>query len=151
MRSIFLIPTRRTKNDRFTALLRRPSETEHLRRLCRLCSTRGKNWLLFNYYFDYLAFLIIQTSKCLIWLVPSFSNSSLGCLLTCSENDVTRKKITSQAGWVSFFLFIIYFWLHWVFVAVCVLSLVEVSRGYSRIAVLRLLIVVASLVAKHGL
>ena len=37
------------------------------------------------------------------------------------------------------------------FVAVCVLSLAELSRGCSRIAVLRLLIVVASLVAKRGL
>ena len=36
----------------------------------------------------------------------------------------------------------IYFWLHWVFVAVCGLSLVA-----ARV----LLIVVASLVAKHGL
>ena len=152
MRSLFLIPTRRTKNARFTALLRRPSETENLRRLCRLFSTRGKKRLLFNHYFDCLAFLLIQTSKCLLWLVLSFSNSSLGCLLTCSENDVTRKKKKNHfAGRLAFFLFIIYFWLRWVLAAVCVLSLAEASRGYPWIAVLRLLLVVASLVAKHGL
>ena len=29
-----------------------------------------------------------------------------------------------------FNLFLIFFWLHWVFVAVCGLSLVEASRGY---------------------
>ena len=37
-----------------------------------------------------------------------------------------------------------------VFVAACELSLVAVSRGYSVVAVDRLLIVVASLVAEHG-
>ena len=45
----------------------------------------------------------------------------------------------------------IYFWLCWVFVANAGFSLVEVSRGYSLIAVHRLLIVAASLVAKCGL
>ena len=40
----------------------------------------------------------------------------------------------------------IYFWLCWVFVANAGFSLVEVSRGYSLIAVHRLLIVAASLV-----
>ena len=44
----------------------------------------------------------------------------------------------------------IYFWLHWVFVAVRGLSLVAVSGGYS-VAVRELLIAVASLVAEHGL
>ena len=63
----------------------------------------------------------------------------------------------------SFFLFFkinlfIYFWLYWVFVATCRLSLVEASGGYSSlqcrgllIAVGGLLIVVASLVVEHGL
>ena len=46
--------------------------------------------------------------------------------------------------------FIYLFLLHWVLVAVCRLSLVAVSRGYSLVAVHRLLIVVASLVAEHG-
>ena len=47
-------------------------------------------------------------------------------------------------------LFIFYFWLHWVFVAVCGLSLVAASRGYS-LVVLRLLTVVASLVLEQRL
>ena len=43
----------------------------------------------------------------------------------------------------------IYFWLRWVFVAVCGLSIVAVSRGYSSLR--GLLIAVASLVAERGL
>ena len=46
--------------------------------------------------------------------------------------------------------FFFFFWLHWVFVAVRVLSLVVASGGYS-IVVRGLLIVVASLVAEHKL
>ena len=55
------------------------------------------------------------------------------------------------------FLFIIssfkltFFSLCWVFVALCRLSLVVVSRGYSRVAVHGLLVVVASLAAEHKL
>ena len=49
---------------------------------------------------------------------------------------------------IYFILF--YFWLPWVFIAACGLSLVAVSRGYS-VAVHGLLIAVASLVAEHGL
>ena len=45
----------------------------------------------------------------------------------------------------------IYFWLCWVFIAACSLSLVVVSGGYSLVMVLGLLIVVASLVSVHGL
>ena len=40
----------------------------------------------------------------------------------------------------------IYFWLHWVLVATCRLSLVAESGGYSLVVVHWLLIVVASLV-----
>ena len=55
-----------------------------------------------------------------------------------------------------FFFFLIYFWLRWVFVAVCGLSLVAASRGYSSLrctgfSLWWLLIVVASLVVEHGL
>ena len=42
-----------------------------------------------------------------------------------------------------------YFWLCWVFTAVSRLSLVAVSRGYLLVAVPRLLIAVASLIAEH--
>ena len=45
----------------------------------------------------------------------------------------------------------IYLWLRWVFVPSHGLSLVVASRGYSLVAVCRLLIAVASLVAEHGL
>ena len=47
--------------------------------------------------------------------------------------------------------YFIYFWLHWVFVAVRGLSLVAASGGYSTLPLRGLLIAVASLVAEHGL
>ena len=43
------------------------------------------------------------------------------------------------------------YWLHWVFVAVNRLSLVVASRSYSLAEVHGFLIVMASLVAEHGL
>ena len=48
-------------------------------------------------------------------------------------------------------LIFIYFWLPWVFVAACGLSLVAENGGYSLAAVLRLLIAVASLLAEQGI
>ena len=52
----------------------------------------------------------------------------------------------------SAFFFLFYFWLRWVFIAVCGLSLVAVQGGgLLFVAVHRLLIVVASLAAEHGL
>ena len=45
------------------------------------------------------------------------------------------------------FIYFIYFWLHWVFVAVCGLSLVAASGGYSLLRCVGFLIAVASLVA----
>ena len=47
--------------------------------------------------------------------------------------------------------YFIYFWLHWVFVAVHGLSLVAASGGLLFVAVRRPLIVVASLVTEHGI
>ena len=44
----------------------------------------------------------------------------------------------------------IYFWLYWVFVAVCGLSLVAVSEAYFLVAVCRLLIAMTSLAVEHG-
>ena len=52
-------------------------------------------------------------------------------------------------SWLSstnFLKIFIYFWLHWVLVATCRLSLVAESGGYSLVVVHWLLIVVASLV-----
>ena len=54
-------------------------------------------------------------------------------------------------GMIFIFIFFIYFWLHWVFVAARRLSLVAVSGGLLFIVVRGLLIVVASLAAEHGL
>ena len=50
-----------------------------------------------------------------------------------------------------FFLFIYYFWLHGVFVAVSGLSPVVAREGLQFIVVHRLLIAIASLVADHRL
>ena len=45
----------------------------------------------------------------------------------------------------------IYFWLHWVFIAACGLSLVAVSGEYCLVAVCGLLTAMASVVAEHRL
>ena len=50
-----------------------------------------------------------------------------------------------------FIYLFIHFWLCWVFVAVCGLSLIVVSSAYSFVVVCRLLIAVVSLVAEHRL
>ena len=52
---------------------------------------------------------------------------------------------------MSFFKIFIYFWLCWVFIAVCRLFASCSERGLLFVVVLRLLIVVVSLVAEHGL
>ena len=49
------------------------------------------------------------------------------------------------------FIYFIYLWLCWVFVAMHGLSLVAASRGYSLLRLHGLLLAVASLVAEHGL
>ena len=50
------------------------------------------------------------------------------------------------------YLFIfIYFWLHWVILAACGLSLVAEIRGYCLVVVCGLLIVMPSAAADHGL
>ena len=45
-------------------------------------------------------------------------------------------------------LLFVYFWLHWVFIASCRLSLVTASRGYP-LVVRGLIIAMASLVVEH--
>ena len=59
--------------------------------------------------------------------------------LSCGIQDLFKKS----------YLFMVL--LCWVFVAVLKLSRVAASRGYSPDVVLRLLVVVASLVAEYGL
>ena len=74
--------------------------------------------------------------------LPTFSPSSnlhitsadsLMSVSPCFLNIQTL--ICKLVGWgrlrVIVFCFVFYFWLHWVFVAACRLSLVVVSRGYS--------------------
>ena len=50
-----------------------------------------------------------------------------------------------------FYFLCIYFWLHWVFIAVPKLSLVAVSRELLFVVARELLFAVASLVSVHGL
>ena len=52
---------------------------------------------------------------------------------------------------IFFLLSFFYFWLHWVFVTVLELSLIEESGGYSLVELCRLLPAVASLFAEHRL
>ena len=68
---------------------------------------------------------------------------SEGCL-GCFQFFMTKAAMNIR---VQVFFF---FWLCWVFIAAHGLSLVEASRGYPSV-VCRLLIVVASLAAQHGL
>ena len=44
-----------------------------------------------------------------------------------SLNHWTTREVPA----IYFFFFLIYFWLHWIFVAACGLSLVAASKGYS--------------------
>ena len=64
-------------------------------------------------------------------------------------------NVLANSNQVFDFIFLInlfiYFWLHWVFIAVRRLSLVARKRELLFVAVRGLLIVVASLVAEHGL
>ena len=55
------------------------------------------------------------------------------------------------SGVHTLFFISIYFWLCWVFAAACRRSLAVVSKGCSLVAICRLLIVVASLVAERRL
>ena len=62
----------------------------------------------------------------------------------------SRARLSNFTFSFHFHLFI-YFWLHWIFVAVCGLSPVVASGCPSLAVVCGLLFLVASLVAKHGL
>ena len=65
-----------------------------------------------------------------------------------------KGKLGTHYGYSFFTLllkYFIYFWLCWVFTAVCRLSLVVVSRGLLFTVIWGLLIVEASFVGEHGL
>ena len=63
--------------------------------------------------------------------------------LTYNKHQLAKSRCNKDLN----VTFHIYFWLHWVFIAVCGLSLVVVNEGYSLAAVHGLLTVVASPVA----
>ena len=64
----------------------------------------------------------------------------------------TESFINLNRGiFMSLNLFLFYFWLGWVFVALCGLSLVAVSGGYPLTEVCGRLTAAASLVAKCGI
>ena len=65
-------------------------------------------------------------------------NSHISCIISCILNVLNHQVYRKQ-----------FFWLHWVFIAVCELSLVAASRGYSLAVVHRLLTVMPSLVAEQ--
>ena len=117
-------------------------------------------------------------STCCLWLslpplAPSLTSYPLHPSLLCPSFPVSVSASTlSVAAWTPrrlkkgqgahlslqlfffFFKFIylfIYFCLQWVFIAVCGLSLVVASGGFSPVAVCGLLIATASLVEKHRL
>ena len=56
----------------------------------------------------------------------------------------------AQVFLLLFLIVFIFFWPCWILVAVCRFSLIVVSRGYSLIAVLGLLIAVSTLISEHG-
>ena len=62
----------------------------------------------------------------------------------------THSSLSPSTSPFTIYLFV-YSWPRWVFVAVYGLLLVAVSRGYSVVAVCRLLIAVASLAVEHRL
>ena len=62
------------------------------------------------------------------------------------------KAVPPQSVVFNLFILFIYFWLCWVFVAACRLSLVAMSGGYSSLRCMGFfLTALASLVAEHGL
>ena len=81
-------------------------------------------------------------------LSMGFSRQEFWSRLPCPPGDLPNPR-TEPCLFI--YLFIIYFWLCWVFLAVYGLSLAMESRGYSQVVISGLLIVVASLVAELGL
>ena len=77
--------------------------------------------------------LAVYGQTLIIYLTPSklFPNV---CTETSSLKGVRQSRMKPGVSLVLFFFFFflfIYFWLHWVFVAACELSLIAASGGYS--------------------
>ena len=76
---------------------------------------------------------------------------SFGSHLVILQNYSVLSFFLSSFSIYLFIYLFTYFWLPWVFVAVCGLSLVVESGGYSLVLAHGLHIVVASFVVEHGL
>ena len=71
----------------------------------------------------------------------------------CTQHDLwfVKHYFVCLFLFIYLYIYLFYFWLHWVFVAAHRPSLVGSERGLLFVAVLRLLIAVASHVEEHGL
>ena len=82
-------------------------------------------------------------------LLPLHFNIVLEILVASGIEETKLSLLVNGIRFKKIICLFIY-WLCWVFFAACRLSLVEARRGYSLVVVCGPLIVVASLVAKHG-
>ena len=75
------------------------------------------------------------------------------CLRGLHDPDLSTLSLVPSKPHPFFFFkeLFIYFWLHWVCVAACGLCLVDASRGYSLVAMHRLLVAMASFIVEHKL
>ena len=99
-----------------------------------VCLMLGFRWL----FWIYRSVIFNKTGKCLAMIIQTFLLSSFGD----SISYISRLKLSHSSlmlcsfflqsfFFINLFYIFIYFWLHWVFIAACGLSLVVASRGYS--------------------
>ena len=102
----------------------------------------------------FLCFLHLLEDTPTLWLLVPFlyvqgSNGGLSLFHPAALRVLRLHCHIFSDSPVSLFHYLFIYWLCWVFVAAHGLSLFVASRGHSLVAVLRLLTVVASLVAEH--
>ena len=142
---------------------RQPGNSFHLLKT-RDCEPRGQAVLLGSLTLLFSAQVpLLNKVSCLVSLCVSSENSFLSVrqepwkgspfLQQFFSNLLKTKDTTFKKAKIAFFKKKVnfYFWLLWIFVAVCRLSLVAASAGYSLVVAYGLLIVVASHVAECGL